>query len=49
LRQALAIDPNAKLEWRLENLIMQERARWLLSRVSDLFLGTPPDTLTLKR
>jgi predicted anti-sigma-YlaC factor YlaD len=45
LRQALAIDPNAKPEWRLENLIMQERARWLLSRVSDLFLGAPVDTL----
>jgi predicted anti-sigma-YlaC factor YlaD len=46
LRQALAIDPNAKPEWRLENLIMQERARWLLSRTSDLFLGAPPDTLS---
>jgi TRAP transporter TatT component family protein len=45
LRQALAIDPNAKPEWRLENLIMQERARWLLARTSDLFLGAPPDTL----
>src|SRR5688572_21442887 len=46
LRQALAVDPNAKLEWRLENLIMQQRARWLLSRVPDLFLGAVPvDTL----
>ena len=44
LRQAVAIDPNAKLEWRLENLIMLERARWLLSRADDLFLGAPPDT-----
>jgi predicted anti-sigma-YlaC factor YlaD len=44
LRQALAIDPNGKPEWRLENLIMQERARWLLSRASDLFLGAPVDT-----
>jgi len=45
LGQALAIDPNAKLEWRLENLIMQQRARWLLSRTPDLFLGAPVDTL----
>lgn len=45
LRQALAIDPNGKTEWRLENLIMQERARWLLSQASDLFLGAPIDTL----
>jgi predicted anti-sigma-YlaC factor YlaD len=42
LRQALAIDPNARMEWRLENLIMQQRARWLLSRVPDLFLGAAP-------
>lgn len=42
LRQALAIDPNTKMEWRLENLIMQQRARWLLSRVPDLFLGAVP-------
>lgn len=42
LRRALAVDPNAKLEWRLENLIMQQRARWLLSRAPDLFLGSLP-------
>lgn len=42
LRQALAIDPNAKMEWRLENLIMQQRARWLLARASGLFLGAAP-------
>jgi predicted anti-sigma-YlaC factor YlaD len=45
LKQALAIDPDAKLEWRLENMIMQERARWLLGRVSDLFLGDPLEAL----
>jgi predicted anti-sigma-YlaC factor YlaD len=46
LRQALAIDPNVRMEWRLENLIMQQRARWLLMRASDLFLGAAPnDTL----
>ena len=48
LQKALAIDPNARPEWRLENTIMQQRARWLLSRASDLFLGTKPDTLRLR-
>jgi predicted anti-sigma-YlaC factor YlaD len=45
LRRALAIDPNAKPEWRLENMIMQQRARWLLSKASDLFLGAPTDPM----
>ena len=40
LKQALAIDPDAHPEWRLVNLIMQRRARWLLGRIDDLFL--PP-------
>ena len=34
----LAIDVDARPEWRLANLIMQRRARWLLSREDDLFL-----------
>jgi predicted anti-sigma-YlaC factor YlaD len=38
LHQALAIDPDARPEWRLTNLIVQRRARWLLSRADDLFL-----------
>ena len=38
LNRALAINPDAKPEWRLENLIMQRRARWLLSRTDELFL-----------
>jgi predicted anti-sigma-YlaC factor YlaD len=38
LGKALSIDPDARKEWRLANLIMQRRARWLLSRVDDLFL-----------
>jgi predicted anti-sigma-YlaC factor YlaD len=42
LRRALAVDPDARPEWRLENLIMQRRARWLLARVDDLFLGELP-------
>jgi len=42
LNQALAIDVNAHPEWRLLNLVMQRRARWLLARIDDLFL--PVDT-----
>jgi hypothetical protein len=38
LQRALAIDPDAKPEWRLANLIMQRRARWLLSRTDELFV-----------
>ena len=38
LKQALAIDVNAHPEWRLANLIMQRRAKWLLSRTSELFV-----------
>ncbi|MBN2243635.1 MAG: TRAP transporter TatT component family protein [Acidobacteria bacterium] len=38
LLRALAIDADAKPEYRLENLIMQRRARWLLSRIDELFL-----------
>jgi predicted anti-sigma-YlaC factor YlaD len=38
LQQALAIDADAKLECRLVNLVMQRRAKWLLSRTDQLFL-----------
>jgi predicted anti-sigma-YlaC factor YlaD len=38
LKQALAIDPDARPEWRLENLLMQRRARWLLGRTDELFV-----------
>ena len=38
LRQALEIQPDAWPEWRLANLIMQRRARWLLSRTAHLFV-----------
>ncbi|MGA2176171.1 MAG: TRAP transporter TatT component family protein [Verrucomicrobiota bacterium] len=41
LQQALAINPDAHPETRLLNLVMQRRARWLLSRKSDLFLIAP--------
>lgn len=39
LEQALAINPDAAPESRLLNLVAQRRARWLLGRVDDLFLG----------
>ena len=38
LNRALAVDPDAAPEFRLANLVMQRRARWLLSRKDDLFL-----------
>lgn len=38
LKRALAVNPDGRPEWRLSNLIMQRRARWLLSRESELFL-----------
>jgi predicted anti-sigma-YlaC factor YlaD len=37
LREALAIDPDARPEWRLANLVMQRRARRLLARTDELF------------
>lgn len=37
LRQALAIDPSAGREWRLENAVMQRRARRLLASADELF------------
>jgi predicted anti-sigma-YlaC factor YlaD len=38
LATALAIDVDARPEWRLQNLVAQERARWLLSRRDELFV-----------
>src|SRR6185295_438019 len=38
LNRAVAIDVNARPDLRLENLIMQRRAKWLLSRSDELFL-----------
>jgi predicted anti-sigma-YlaC factor YlaD len=38
LNRALAINPDANPETRLLNLVMQRRARWLLSRKAELFL-----------
>lgn len=38
LEKALALDVDARPEWRLQNLISQRRARWLLARSDDLFV-----------
>ena len=38
LKKALAVNPDARPEWRLSNLVMQRRARWLLSREDELFV-----------
>jgi predicted anti-sigma-YlaC factor YlaD len=38
LKQALAIDVDARPRWRLANLIMQRRAEWLLGRAGELFI-----------
>jgi predicted anti-sigma-YlaC factor YlaD len=42
LQQALAINPDLKPEFRLVNLVMQRRAKWLLSRTDQLFLRASP-------
>ena len=38
LERALAIDPGLHPEWQVANLLMQRRARWLLTRTDELFL-----------
>jgi hypothetical protein len=38
LNRALAIKVDERPEWRLANLIMQRRAKWLLGRTDELFL-----------
>lgn len=42
LNRALAINVDARPEWRLTNLVMQRRARWLLARTEELFLQAVP-------
>jgi predicted anti-sigma-YlaC factor YlaD len=37
LDTAMKIDPNAAPQWRLANLLWQQRARWLLTRKEQLF------------
>jgi predicted anti-sigma-YlaC factor YlaD len=43
LERALAVNTDARPEWRLTNLVMQRRARWLLERVDDLILPPLPE------
>jgi predicted anti-sigma-YlaC factor YlaD len=38
LKKALAVNPDARPEWRLTNVVMQRRARWLLAREDELFV-----------
>ena len=38
LNQALAVDIDKRPEWRLANLIIQRRARWLLAHTDEYFL-----------
>jgi predicted anti-sigma-YlaC factor YlaD len=42
LQRAMAVNPDAKPEWRLVNLVTQRRAKWLLARADQLFLGASP-------
>jgi predicted anti-sigma-YlaC factor YlaD len=37
LQRALTIDPGSRPEWRLANIVMQRRARWLLARTDTFF------------
>jgi predicted anti-sigma-YlaC factor YlaD len=43
LETALSIEPDSEPSLRLLNIIVQERARWLLDRTEDLFFDYPSD------
>ncbi|MGZ8780708.1 MAG: TRAP transporter TatT component family protein, partial [Thermoanaerobaculia bacterium] len=38
LETALRVDPDARPEWRLQNVIARRRAEWLLAHADDYFL-----------
>ena len=38
LTLAIAVDPDAKAEWRLENILARRRAQWLLAHADDFFI-----------
>jgi predicted anti-sigma-YlaC factor YlaD len=40
ISKALSIDPDAKLSYRLENILSQQRASWLKMNIENLFLDT---------
>jgi predicted anti-sigma-YlaC factor YlaD len=44
LNRALALNPDTQPETRLVNLVMQRRARWLLTKKEDLFLTPAPNS-----
>jgi predicted anti-sigma-YlaC factor YlaD len=46
LSKALAVDPDREPNLRLTNVLAQRRARWLLARISELFLDTDPKEIT---
>jgi predicted anti-sigma-YlaC factor YlaD len=48
LNRALAVDVDARPQWRLANLVMQRRARWLLSRTEELIAAPEMETLDEK-
>lgn len=48
LKRALEVDPDASPNDRLMNAVMQKRARWLLSRLDDLFLPAENPTTNEK-
>jgi hypothetical protein len=43
LQRALALNPDAAPAFRLQNLVAQRRARWLLGRIDELFLSAKPE------
>jgi hypothetical protein len=45
LQRALAINADEAPAWRLQNLVAQRRARWLLEHADDLFLGETKDNV----
>jgi len=43
LEKALAVDPDADPPNRLANIVIQKKARWLMTRTDELFLDSPID------
>ena len=41
LSRALAMDADKRPEWRLQNILAQRRARWLLAHADDFFIESP--------
>lgn len=43
LGRAIAVDPEARPEWRLQNILFQRRAHWLLANADDFFIDEAPE------